>query len=347
VESQLLNAGEVLGDYLVGREMELQDLVLELATYKGAAGAPGEPSQPANPGLERGCRPLSASNEAPDKNPITRWWQSPLIVRHVNRTICGKPAPGTDGGDIELLRELGGGAQYPRAISTKCGGVAYHELRLLQANVVGHLDIYEPESSRATSFLESARDRGLADRVNVLTSDPFASGHTNIYDLVYWKDNLHLIEEIEAWTRWSFGLLQDQGMFFMNGFLRCRNTYTPRQIRIANQVRATLPERYLGGRGIGPRPPSQLHFAAEAGGAPVPPTIAEVIADRFPNLTIIPTGGVVYGLALSDILANFDDECGNALLQTLLLADDLCIEAGESPYAVAHARKIKGSGAES
>ena len=38
--------------------------------------------------------------------PRTRWWQSRLIVRHINRRICGLEVDGTKGGDIELINQI-------------------------------------------------------------------------------------------------------------------------------------------------------------------------------------------------------------------------------------------------
>jgi hypothetical protein len=339
IEAQLLTAGRVLGQYLVGREMDLQDALLELASYKSGRAAP--------PGLNAASQsPESSENSeeshavpASGEDELTRWWQSPAIVRHINRTICGKPVPGTDGGDIELLRSLSCGRPYARAAASNCGGGAHHELRLVQAGVVTQLDIYEPDAERAGTLSQTVRRLELAHRVKVIVSDPAASGGD--YDLVYWKDNLHLLQDLEPWTEWSWDVLGDQGLFFMNGFLRSGYRYSRRQLQLADQARTALPERYLlTAQG---RAPSLQHAGADSPEPGTPPLITDLVAARFSDLTLIPTGGVIYGLALSDILSNFADTCGQALLRTLLLADDLCAQAGESLYAVAYGRKVEGA----
>jgi hypothetical protein len=62
----------------------------------------------------------------------------------------------------------------------------------------------------------------------------------------------------------------------------------------------------------------------------------------FPDAEMVPTGGFVYDLALSDVLANIDEETDPALLNALLLADDLCIALDQSLRAFAIARKSFG-----
>ena len=66
--------------------------------------------------------------------------------------------------------------------------------------------------------------------------------------------------------------------------------------------------------------------------------ILECVKVRFPSAEIVLTGGAIYHLALSDILAHFaEEEMG--LLARLLAVDDLCTAMGETHYAVALAIK--------
>jgi hypothetical protein len=67
--------------------------------------------------------------------------------------------------------------------------------------------------------------------------------------------------------------------------------------------------------------------------------ILPAVRRTFPDVTVIPTGGVVYMLALADILANLDEVKHAELLRALMVADDLCIEAGETLYSVAFAQR--------
>lgn len=122
--------------------------------------------------------------------------------------------------------------------------------------------------------------------------------------------------------------------------------YTDRQLDMAEKVRKSLPARCL----VNPRHPDTQFpvrrrrpdvaalIAADPTECADSSQILPAIRDVFPNATVVPTGGVVYMMALEQLLANIDETEDAALLQLLLLADDLCIEAGETLYAVAHAR---------
>jgi hypothetical protein len=59
---------------------------------------------------------------------------------------------------------------------------------------------------------------------------------------------------------------------------------------------------------------------------------------HFPTADIMLTGGVIYHLALSDLLANFLDE-DLPVLERLLIVDDMCTAMGETHYATALALK--------
>ena len=66
--------------------------------------------------------------------------------------------------------------------------------------------------------------------------------------------------------------------------------------------------------------------------------ILRCVRRRFPNAEIILTGGVIYHLALSDVLANFTEK-DVPLLERLLELDDPCTRVGEMHYATALALK--------
>ncbi len=87
------------------------------------------------------------------------------------------------------------------------------------------------------------------------------------------------------------------------------------------------------------RPDLDAFIAADPSEAADSDKILDCIRLVFPDAEIIPTGGVVYHLALNDVLANFDDERDATLLQSLLLLDAALAGAGHSQYAVALAMK--------
>lgn len=73
--------------------------------------------------------------------------------------------------------------------------------------------------------------------------------------------------------------------------------------------------------------------------------IVKAIGKWFPDAEIMPTGGVIYHLALSNVLHNIDEREESYLLDLLLIIDDLCIGLGETHYGVAVAKKKPASDA--
>jgi ectoine hydroxylase-related dioxygenase (phytanoyl-CoA dioxygenase family)/SAM-dependent methyltransferase len=298
--------------------------------------------------LAKTAKHWSQSQAAP---PRIRWWQSRLICRHINRRICGREVDGTDGGDVELLRKLAQGQRYGRAVSVGCGN-AYHELKLLEAGVVEHFVVYELSETRAAEARASADRLGLSERLRVKVTDAFAADDEEGFDLVYWKDALHHMFDAAAAVRWSHDVLRPGGVFFMNEFVGpTRMQFTERQLDLAEMVRRALPDHFL----LDPMNPGERVVLRR-----VPPTVQGMLqadpsecADSsnilpaaklvFSDLEVIPTGGIAYVLALKDILTNIDEERDAALLRSLMLADDLCIEAGETLHAVACARRPRAS----
>lgn len=281
-----------------------------------------------------------------DNNRV-RWWQSPLIVRHVNERICGRPVDGIHGGDVELIRRVSCGRRFAEAVSVGCGN-AHHELCLLEAGVAERFHLYELSQARADEALAKAAARGLSDRVRMTLGDPFQSPARQRYDLVFWKDALHHMPSALEAVQWSHDVLRRGGLFYMNDFVGpTAMQYTDRQLDLAAKVRKALDERHL----VNPRdntallpirrtrPDLQQLLATDPSECADSGNIITSVLAVFPQAAVIPLGGIAYMLALSDVLANIDEEAEAALLRTLMLADDLCASAGEYLYAVACAMR--------
>lgn len=277
----------------------------------------------------------------------TRWWESGAIVRHINHRIAGIISNGTEGGDIDLLRAQSGGLSFQRAISVGCGD-AYHELQLLKAGIVEHFDLYEIAPRRVEAIHSRAKSMGLSERITVASSDAFAEHLNGLYDLVYWKDALHhMFPSLDA-VQWSSRVLKNNGLFFMNECVApTYMQWTERQLDLAERIRQLLPPRYL----TNPYHPDRLvamrrerpvieHIRATDPSECVDSSnILPSIKAVFSNAVVIPTGGIVYMLALNDILANFDEVRDDGLLSALMAIDDMHSDAGDYIYAVAYARK--------
>jgi SAM-dependent methyltransferase len=294
--------------------------------------------------LDVTARHWSAPQAGP---PRTRWWQSQLIVSHINRNYCGKPVRGTEGGDIELLSHLGGGRRFERALSVGCGS-AFHEIALLKADVVGSFTLFEISPDRVAQARRRAAAAGVESRIEIRMTDGLATPATGDFELIYWKDALHHMFDVRAAVDWSVDMLAPGGLFFANEFVGpSLMQYTDRQLDLAERARAALPDRYLADprrpgvmvplRRV--RPDPRLMATIDPSECADSSSIIPAISSRLENATVTPTGGIVYSLALSDILANFDETRDEALLRAMLLADDLCTASGETLYAVIHGGK--------
>jgi SAM-dependent methyltransferase len=276
--------------------------------------------------------------------PRTRWWQSRTIVRHINKRICGLEVDGTEGGDIELIRQIARRGALRQAVSIGCGN-AHHELKLLASGVVEHFVLYENAEPRVRAAQSKAAELGLSERIDMRMTDAFKEPVRQSYDLVYWKDALYHMFDARAAVDWSYAVLRQNGIFYMNEFVGpTRMQYTARQLDLAERARACLPERCLADprNPDGPplphrrvRPKLDAMLATDPSECADSERILPAVSSRFPGATVKPTGGVIYALALSDVLANLDEDTDRALIKAMMLADDLCIEAGETLYAVA------------
>lgn len=117
------------------------------------------------------------------------------------------------------------------------------------------------------------------------------------------------------------------------------------QLEIANRVRAVLPARVRESYLAEPNARLEVRRPDAARLIEVDPTeaaqsgrILDAVRATFPGCAVTLTGGVVYHLALNDVLAHFDDEADGALLDALLLLDRSLAEQGHTHYAVALAR---------
>ncbi|NHZ64071.1 class I SAM-dependent methyltransferase [Massilia genomosp. 1] len=278
----------------------------------------------------------------------TRWWQSKAIVRHINRRIAGEESDGTAGGDLALLRAQNDAAPFGRAISVGCG-TGYHELQLLKAGVVEHFDLVEIAASRVAAIHASAAAMGLSARISVSSADPFAGAASGQYDLVYWRDALHHMNPTLDAVAWSRRVLHTGGLFYMHECVApSYMQWSDHQLDLVERVRRMLPARYLDdphqpGRLIPlrrSRPTVAGMRAADPSECVDSANILPSVRAVFPNAALVPAGGIVYMLALNDILANLDEERDDGLLAALLAIDDLYSDAGDFVYAVAHARKL-------
>jgi ubiquinone/menaquinone biosynthesis C-methylase UbiE len=279
----------------------------------------------------------------------TRWWQHPLIIRHINRNVCGKPVDGFSMGLTTRVRSLlKSRLPLPKGISVGCGN-GLKEMNLLKQGIVETFDLYELAESRIAAGREMAQKQHLAGNARFIQGDAFElATKPGQYDLVHWNNSLHHMLNVEAAIDWSWKVLKPGGLFYMDDFVGPdRFQWSNQMLLVATAVRQALPDRLLVNQrepgSMFPRvikkPDAEKLRQSDPSEAADSSRILDCVRRRFPGADILLTGGVIYHLALSDILANFINSKDQQLLERLLALDDFCTEMGETHYATALAFK--------
>jgi len=286
-----------------------------------------------------------------DQNPLRiRWWQSKLIIRHINELVCGKRIDGPSAGLIERLKE-----GFPDKLPLKSGvsvggGSGQKEIHLLRSGVVEKFELFELSEARIAAGIELSRKLGVEDRVEFIHADAFnARIAPGAYDLVHWNNSLHHMLDVDDAVAWSRKVLREGGIFYMDDFIGASRFQWPdRQLEIASRVRRIFEGSYYledpknPGQFIEPdikRPNPDRLMQDDPSEAADSERILEAVKRHFPNAEIKMTGGVIYHLALNNMLHNFDEEKDRHLLDLMMLVDGLCANMGENHYAVALAEK--------
>jgi len=277
-----------------------------------------------------------------------RWWQHPAIIRHINRNVCGRPIDGfSEGLNIRVLELLKDRLPLEKAISVGCGS-GQKEIKLIKSGFVQFFDLYELAETRILAGQELAKRQQVQESVRFVQGNAFdRASQPEFYDLVHWNNSLHHMINVEDAVEWSWQVLKPGGLFYLDDFVGPdRFQWTQTMLLVATAVRQSLPDRLL----INPRNPSTLLprivknvdpeklWQSDPSEAADSSRILECVKCRFPGVKIVLTGGVVYHLALSDVLANFR-EGDETLMERLLAVDDLCAALGETHYAAALALK--------
>lgn len=273
----------------------------------------------------------------PKRPPRIRWWESPTIRRHISKKVI---PGGTEDGywHVDALKATG--RTFPRALSVGCGN-AFQEIALLKAGIVERFDLFELAPQMIMEAKEAAKKAGVRERMQFHFEDFFASGKNrpDSYDLVFWSGALHHMFDADTAVTVTREVLKDKGVFYCNEYVGAsRFQYPVIEIMIANGVRASLPQdvfRIPGTEqywhtGTG-RPPLEGMMRTDPSEAADSANILPAVKKHFPQANIIPLGGIVYNLALMDILTNIPEDCG--LLNDLLAIDDEANDHGLFHYA--------------
>lgn len=174
-------------------------------------------------------------------------------------------------------------------------------------------------------------EKGVAEDVHFHLEDAFKAD-LGLFDLVHWNNALHHMLDVHEAVAWSKDRLEPVGVFAMDDFVGASRFQWPeRELEIARHVRSLLRSAFVNGFPPIERPTVEAMVAADPTEAADSNRILEALATHFPDAEIIPTGGVVYSLALTDVLSSFaEDETDTPLLHALLLTDEVLAKSGHT-----------------
>ncbi|MDJ0633113.1 MAG: methyltransferase domain-containing protein [Xenococcaceae cyanobacterium MO_188.B29] len=278
-----------------------------------------------------------------------RWWQSKFVIKHINQTVCGSPVDGVSQGIINLAKQIAG-EKIPleHGISVG-GGNGQKEMNLIRQKVVSRFTIYELAEARIEQGKELAKKLGIEDKVQFILGDAFQlEQESEKFDFIHWNNSLHHMLDVDSALSWSRSILKKGGMFYLDDYVGPnRMQWSDKMLEIASYARNILPEKFL----IDPRNPDKLVsrvckrpdleklIKSDPSECADSEKILTQVQKYFPNAVIKLTGGVIYHLALNDIIHNFDEIQDKPLLDLLMMIDKLCIDLGETHYAIALAFK--------
>jgi len=300
------------------------------------------------------------SNRNSKKLPANNWWGNRKVLRHINKIICGEPLPYSGDGIHALAQKVLSGRKLQNGVSVGCGN-GKKEMALLTSGIVETLVCYDLSKSRILEFQEEAQKKSLISRITFCNEDPFNIDR-NLYDLVYWNNSLHHMNNTNFAIEWSYNKLKKGGCFLMDDYVGPnRIQFSPRTLNIANKIRSMLPIKYfVDNRHISNENTlvdSAIKYfnkdvisqdinkliSKDPSEAPDSESIIPSIQRIFTNALIKNTGGAIYFAALPPLYANFNpaDEADNLLLDLLLVIDELYVASNPFDTLYAAAVSIK------
>ena len=186
------------------------------------------------------------SSRQTQKAPTWNWWTNGRVLQHINRLVCGEPVAGFSRGLYEKALQRLAGRTLRCGISVGCG-IASKEMDLLASGVVEKMVCYEFSTTRIEAARSEANRRSLENRIEIRQGDAFeAETSPGRYDLVFWNNALHHMPDTKAAVEWSRKVLADDGMFLLDDYVGPnRIQFSDLTLKLANQVREMLPEKYL------------------------------------------------------------------------------------------------------
>jgi len=287
----------------------------------------------------------SQNNKYPPKS---KWWQFPLIYQHINQIVCGKPLDGINTGLNLCLKNMG--ITFEHGISVGFGD-GTKEFQLMKEGIVKNFTLFELSEERIKIAREKYDLLGLKDNVEFINGDCFSYKFDKKVDFVHWNNSLHHMMDVDQAVKWSYNILINGGVFYMDDYVGVsRFQWSEDELRFGELIRNTLPDIYLKNSNYPDVlldknlsiPDAKMLEESDPSEAADSDQILASVKKYFPDAEIHLTGGIVYHLALSDILSNINeaDVKDETILKLLLIIDELATKSGiKTQYATALAVK--------
>jgi len=253
--------------------------------------------------------------------PNSTWWLAPVVIRHINRIVCGEPIDGLHAGFHRLIGLAMADSPRPRrALSVGCG-MASKEMDALAAGIIDTFDCYDVSANAIRAGQELAMARGLPERIMFHHGDPFTFEIKHDFDLVYWNNALHHMMDTRAAIEWSRDHLRDGGVFAMDDYVgNTRMQHSPELVAWGTRLLGMLPEylrRHWNGVDVLPAVigvvPAEDMARVDPSECADSGSILSSVQSIFPNAQIIKTGGAAYVIALCNTIQNYRSETELAL----------------------------------
>ncbi|MDO8870922.1 MAG: glycosyltransferase [Methanobacteriaceae archaeon] len=280
-----------------------------------------------------------------------RWWEFPLIHKHLNNLICGEPVDGINQCLKKRLEKMG---TLKHGVSVGFGD-GNKELELVSEGLVDKFTMFELSDAGIAIALKKAENLGIEDKVELIKGNYFLHEFNEKVDFVHWSQSLHHMFDVNKSVEWSYKILEMGGIFYMDDFVGpSRFQWSDEALELGSRIRRILPDNYLKnpykpGKLLNRkmlRPDPQILRNQDPSEAADSDNILESVIKYFPDAEITLTGGTIYHETLNDILHNIDefDLKDKAMLELLLIIDELATKSGiESQYATALGMKSPNS----
>lgn len=276
-----------------------------------------------------------------------RYWLFPTCVRAINRRI-GSDSPLWMSALTDKLKSQLDGKRLDRGISIGCGAGG-KELQLIKGGIVQSFELYEISQQRILQGNALFASAGFADKAEYKAEDGLAALELpERYDLVYWDSALHHMDDTRRSIELSVNALKPGGCLVINEYVGPnRFQWRDEEMHFMNEFRAALPDRFFS-KSAGARievarkvvkPTVEQMIAVDPSEAPDSASILPALSDILPDATVWPLGGVIYHIALNDVIANFQLPSDEPLLKMAMLADEAVSAAGFNHFAACLYRK--------